>query len=98
MSTKLKFRALPELVALIATFTRSANSELRVEVNRRYGKRYVSASVWFRRRGMGDWWRRSALHFTPDELDAVLPALHLAGSAARIAQDVPESPILDVVG
>jgi hypothetical protein len=84
MSTKLKFRALPELVALIATFTRSANSELRVEVNRRYGKRYVSASVWFRRRGMGDWWRRSALHFAPDELDQVIVALQAASATRRL--------------
>ena len=87
MSTKLKFRALPELVALIATFTRSTNSELRVEVNRRYGKRYVSASVWFRRRGMGDWWRRSALHFAPDELDQVIVALQAAAEALK--EDTP---------
>jgi hypothetical protein len=93
MSRKLKFNAAPELIQLVAEVRQSANSQFRIQVNRRYGHTYVTLSLWFRKRG-GDWWRRSAHHFTPDELDAVLPALRLAGSAARIAQDVPEPPTL----
>ena len=95
MSRKLKFNAAPELIRLVAEVRQSANSQFRIQVNRRYGHTYVTLSLWFRKRG-GDWWRRSAHHFTPDELDAVLPALHLAGSTARIAQGLPEPPIPDV--
>ena len=93
MSRKLKFNATPELVRLVGEVRQSANSEYRIQVNYRYGHRYVTLSLWFRKRG-GDWWRRSAQHFTPDELDAVLVPLHEACNLARLPQDVPEPPSL----
>jgi hypothetical protein len=95
MSRQLKFNAVPELVEQVAILPKSANSEVRFQVNRRYGKRYVSISLWFRKRG-GEWWRRTAMHFAPDELDQALVALHKARTSLRIAQDVPEPPTPDV--
>jgi uncharacterized protein YhjY with autotransporter beta-barrel domain len=89
---RLKFNAEPELLEQVAAMARSANSEIRVQVNYRYGKRYVTLGVFFRRRG-GDWWRRNAIHLGPDELDAVLVALHKARNVIRMPQDVPEPPI-----
>ena len=84
MSRQLKFHALPELIQRIVALPRSANCELRIEVNSRYGKRYVSAEVWLRKRG-GEWWRRNAVHFTPDELGPVLVALRKARTMLRVA-------------
>ena len=89
---KLKFNAIPDLLAEIASLPRSANSEVRVQVNRRYGKRYVTLALWFQRRGEGSWWRRNAIHMGPDELDQVLVALHEARRVLRLPQDVPEPP------
>ena len=91
--SKLRFNAVPDLVEAIAALPRSANCEFRIDVNRRYGKRYVSLGNWFKRKGGVDWWRREAIHFTPDELDAVLVALHEARRIVRLPQDVPEPPI-----
>ena len=89
---KLKFNAPADLLELVAALPRSRSCEVRVEVNRKYGKRYVTIAVWLRKRG-GEWWRRNALHFAPDELDAVLVALHKARNVIRMPQDVPEPPI-----
>jgi hypothetical protein len=91
--SKLKFNAVPDLVAAIAALPRSANCEFRIDVNLRYGKRYVSLGNWFKRKGGLGWWRREAIHFAPDELDAVLVALHKARNVIRMPQDVPEPPI-----
>src|SRR5271169_395910 len=92
--SKLKFNAIPDLIEAIAALPRSANNEFRVDVNRRYGKRYVSLGNWFRRKGGLEWWRREAVHFAPDELDAVLVALHRAREVLRMPQDVPAPPAL----
>ena len=89
---RLKFNATPEMLEEVAVLPRSSNSQYRVTLNRRYGKRYVSLGNWFRRKGGLSWWRREAIHFAPDELDAVLIALHSARQSLRIAQDVPEPP------
>ena len=90
---RLKFNAVPELLEQVAAWPRSANCEVRVQVSYRYGKRYVTIGAWFRRRN-GDWWRRNALHFAPDELDAALVALSEARRVVRLPQDVPEPPTL----
>ena len=99
MSRKLKFNARPELIQQVGEVRQSANSEFRIQVNRRYGHTYATISLWFRKRG-GDWWRRNAQHFTLDELDAVMVALHLARNVLRIAQGTPEpsNPVPNTLG
>src|ERR1017187_2736152 len=92
---RLKFNAVPELLEQVAAWPRSANCEVRVQGSYRYGKRYVTIGAWLRRRN-GDWGRRNALHFAPDELDAALIALQEAARVERLPRHLPEPPIPDV--
>src|ERR1035441_4139876 len=90
---RLKFNAVPELLEQVAAWPRSANCEVRVQGSYIYGITVGTIGAWFRRRN-GDWWRRNALHFAPDELDAALIALSEARRVVRLPQDVPEPPTL----